>query len=420
MKPLSITAAARERPSAPAIISARGTMTFAQAAAAAAAAPRAGDVATRPSVEAILSIYAALDDCRPLGGVATAPSDTLAVLQTSGSTGAAKRVILTRGAFLAASTMSAAHLGVDPDDRWLLCLPIDRTGGLSVVLRALVHRQPLIVCEGAFDPVAVARLGRQARATMASVVPAQLDALVACGESLPRFRAVLVGGAAASPAILERARHVRFLKTYGMTETWGQVATQALADAGRPDAPLVPLPGVRISAGTRDAPAPIVVDTPAAMLGYVGEPPHRGPIGTTDVGYLDMGAPPPPRPPPQVPRTDRERAVTECATYLVVVGRADDVIVTGGEKVHPAQVEAAVAGAPGVAQACAFGVPDERWGEIVACAIVPRGDVHLDTLRAWISHLPSKLRPRRIEVVDTLPLLDSGKIDRRALRQRLS
>jgi O-succinylbenzoic acid--CoA ligase len=109
-----------------------------------------------------------------------------------------------------------------------------------------------------------------------------------------------------------------------------------------------------------------------------------------------------------------------------VVGRADDVIITGGENVHPAQVEAALAGAPGVAAACAFGVPDETWGQLVACAVVPAGPRGADRvawlggLHAWMAaHLPAQLRPRRLSVVDALPLLPSGKIDRRALAEQL-
>jgi O-succinylbenzoic acid--CoA ligase len=367
---LSIVAAAEEAGDAPAVIREGRILTFAQAAAA------------DPAGDPILSIYASLEQ----------PSETLALLHTSGSTGTPKGVILSRVGFLAAAAMSARHLGTG-DDRHLLCLPLTHTGGLSVLLRALVARQPLIVCDGPFDPMKVARLGREAGATMASLVPTQLDALVACGEPLPPWRAVLVGGAAAAPAILERARGVPFLMTYGMTETWGQVATQALADAGRPDAPLVPLPGVTITAGTADAPAPIVIDTPAAMTGYVGEPPHRGPIVTADLGYTSP---------------------------LTIVGRADDLIITGGENVHPAQVEAAIAGAPGVRAACAFGVPDERWGQLVACAIVAAPGLDLGALRAWLARLPSHLRPRRLEIVDALPVLPGGKVDRRALQARLA
>jgi O-succinylbenzoic acid--CoA ligase len=102
-----------------------------------------------------------------------------------------------------------------------------------------------------------------------------------------------------------------------------------------------------------------------------------------------------------------------------VVGRVDDVIVTGGEKVHPAQVEAAVSEAPGVREACAFGVPDERWGQLVACAIVGEG-IDLERVRAHVAAMPSHLRPRRLEIVEELPVLASGKIDRRALQLRLA
>lgn len=325
------------------------------------------------------------------------PPGTLAVLFTSGSTGAAKGVVLSRAAFLASARASAANLGDHDGDRWLCCLPLAHAGGLTVVLRAHLARRPLVLHEGGFDAARVARLAVAERVTLASLVPTQLDALLA--HELPRWRAVLLGGAAASPALLDRAaaRRVPFLRTYGLTETWGQVATQRLADAGRPGAPVVPLDGVRVTAGTPGHPAPVTIDAPTLFTGYLGEPPRDGPLVTSDLGWLEADG------------------------GLRVIGRADDVIISGGENVHPAQVEAALAGAPGVAAACAFGVPDERWGQLVACAIVPAPDLEPCALHAWMTaHLPPQLRPRRLAFVEALPVLPSGKIDRRRLAQELA
>jgi o-succinylbenzoate---CoA ligase len=405
---LSIAAAAREAPHRPAIITADRTITFADAAAGARA-HRGADhaIVAHPSIDTLLQIYAALDEhraialCHPRAQPpprAAVPAGTLAVLYTSGSTAAPRGVILSRAAFVAADAASAAHLG-GHDDRWLLCLSLAHTGGLAVALRALAARRPVILHHGpSFDPAKVARLAVAAGATAASLVPTQLDALVAAAAPLPPWRLVLVGGAAAPPSVVARAaaRGVPVLRTYGLTETWGQVATQRLADAGRPDAPMIPLAGITVAAGTAAAPAAITIAGPTLMTGYVGAPPLAGPLVTSDLGYLDATG------------------------GLHVVGRCDDVIITGGENVHPAQVEAAVAAAPGVAAACAFGVPDERWGALVACAIVLHERLDLAALHAWLAaHLPPHLRPRRLAVVDALPLGPTGKVDRRALATQL-
>jgi O-succinylbenzoic acid--CoA ligase len=99
---------------------------------------------------------------------------------------------------------------------------------------------------------------------------------------------------------------------------------------------------------------------------------------------------------------------------LHVHGRRDDVIITGGENVHPLAVEAVLAATPGVRAACVFGVPDARWGQLVAAAIVA-DDLDLDVARAhWHAQLPPFARPRRLARVAELPHTLSGKVDRPA------
>jgi o-succinylbenzoate---CoA ligase len=325
------------------------------------------------------------------------PEGTLAVVFTSGSTGAPRGIVLSRASFLAAAAASAAHLGWRDDDRWLLALPLAHVGGLAVLLRCLVARRPVVI---AGDDLAAAL----ARSTLASLVPTQLDALLADPgwRPPPALRAILLGGAAASPALLDRAaaRGVPFLTTYGMTETWGQVATQPLATAGR-RAPLTPLQGVTIEAGRGDAgrgdadrAAPIRVLSPTRATGVLGEPPTSGWLATSDLGWLD----------------DRGD--------LHVAGRADDVIITGGENVHPLEVEAHLAAVPGVAAACVFAIPDERWGQLVAAAVVPAPHIEpgalVDRIAAALTPLGAHHRPRRLAILPALPLGPTGKVDRRA------
>src|SRR5690606_12376755 len=224
--------------------------------------------------------------------------------------------------------------------------------------------------------------------TLLSLVPAQLAALLDDVAWRPprSLRAVLLGGAAAAPALVAAAiaRGVPVLPTYGMTETTGQIAA-----ARAPGEPLLPRPGVELVAGTRDAPAPIRVRAPMLASRYLDGTPIAPELATSDLGYPLDGA-------------------------LHVVGRIDDTIITGGENVHPAQVEAVLTATPGVRAALAFGVPDARWGQVIAAAVViDREFDEAAALARWRAALPAHARPRRLATVPALPLLPSGKPDRR-------
>jgi O-succinylbenzoic acid--CoA ligase len=256
-------------------------------------------------------------------------------------------------------------------------------------VRCLAARRPVVLA-GDGEPLAP----RLAECTLASLVPAQLAALLddPAWRPPPRLRAILLGGAAAPPALLAAAaaRGVPFLTTYGMTETFGQVATMAPERAGDPGAPLVALPGVSLEAGTRADPAPIRVRGPMLAPRYLDGAPIAPELVTADLGFVEDGA-------------------------LHVAGRADDVIVSGGAKVHPLEIEAVLAATPGVRAACAFGVPDERWGQLVCAALATAPGFELAAAAArWRAALPAHARPRRLALVDELPLLATGKPDRRA------
>jgi O-succinylbenzoic acid--CoA ligase len=176
------------------------------------------------------------------------------------------------------------------------------------------------------------------------------------------------------------ARGVPVLATYGMTESFGQLAT-----ARSPGGGLVPLRGVELIAGTRVAPAPIRVRAPMLATRYLDAQAIAPEHVTSDLGFVESGA-------------------------VVVAGRADDMIITGGENVSPTQVEAALVAMPGVRAACAFGIPDEKWGQIVAAAVVADSF----DLTAIAKALPVHARPRELAIVRELPMLATGKLDRRA------
>ncbi|HEX2687507.1 MAG TPA: AMP-binding protein [Kofleriaceae bacterium] len=408
---LSIAVAAREAPDRVAIETASRSLSFAACAAAVAAGPRppAAIVAT-PAIETVLAVHAALAAPSPIALLhhrlasdeaerqralverAQLPGDAAVILFTSGSTGAARGVVLSRPALLAAAHASAQHLGWRDTDRWLLALSLAHAGGLSIVVRCLAARRPIVLCDRDFDRDIVAQLLE--RCTLASLVPAQLAALLDDPAWRPPagLRAVLLGGAAAPPALLDRAaaRGVPFLTTYGMTETLGQLATAPPDRAGDPNAPLVPLPGVTLEAGSPRAPGPIVVRAPMLATSYLGGAPIAPAFTTADLGHL-------------------------AGRTLHIAGRRDDVIITGGENVHPAAIEAVLAATPGVRTACVFGVRDERWGQVVAAAIAvaPSFEVRAATAH-WHAALPAHARPRRLAICLALPLLPSGKVDRRA------
>lgn len=330
---------------------------------------------------------------------APVPAGTAFVVFTSGSTGRPKGVILARPAVEAAVTMAAAILGERAGDRWLLALSPAQVGGLGVLVRAWLGRVPYeLVGERGLAAALAA-----SSPTLMSLVPTQLAALLddPAWRPPPSLRAVLLGGAAAPEALVTRAqaRGVPVLTTYGMSETFGQVATAPPGAPRPPGAIGRPLDGVTIHAGTRAEPSIIRVATPAAFSGYLDAPPTAvepaatGPrartVTTSDLGFVEDG-------------------------WLYVVGRADDVIITGGHKVHPLPIEAALS-IRGVAAVAVVGLPDPRWGHVVAAAVVPAPDFDRAALDAAIARLPSHQRPRRVALVAQLPLLPSGKLDRAAV-----
>jgi len=181
---------------------------------------------------------------------------------------------------------------------------------------------------------------------------------------------------------------VPFLTSYGLTETFGQIATAPVDSAGIAAAPLRLLAGVEVAAGTRVAPAPIEIRAPMLATAYLDGQAIAPRFVTADLGFVADGA-------------------------LHVVGRIDDVIVSGGEKVHPSVVEAELAATPGVLGACVFGVPDARWGQTVGAAItVEDGFDEQRAAARWTTTLAPHARPRELAIAAVLPLLPSGKVDR--------
>lgn len=328
--------------------------------------------------------------------------DGRVVLFTSGSSGQSKGVVLSHAAFAASATASAANLGWRDGDRWLCCLPLAHVGGLSILMRCLAARRTAVLAPAApFDPARVAACIDLERITLVSLVPTMLVRLLDAGWTPPaHLRAVLLGGAAVSPALLARAGAggVPVLASYGMTETCAQVATQRPGAATAIDGRVgPPLPGVELR--VRDG----RIQVRGAMLfeRYLGAPTPIDGDGWFDTG--DCGA------------LDPDGA-------LRVLGRADDTIITGGENVHPDEIEPALTAHPAIAAACVFGVADDTWGQIIAAAVLCREQRAPEALAEDLAdflaaRLPAHKRPRRLAVLAALATGLSEKLDRQRVAQ---
>ena len=320
-----------------------------------------------------------------------------AIIHTSGTAGEPRGVVLTRSALLASAQASAANLGWEPGDVWMLCMPLARVGGLSILTRALSARRCVALTAG-FDAGRFPDWLARHDVSLASLVPTMLTQVLDAHPDWTapaRLRAVLLGGAAASPKLLARAaaRRLPIVVTYGLTETCSQVCAtpfEARFEASTCGAGL-PLPGI----GVRVRDGRIEVSGPVLMAGYWNEEPLAPDawFDTGDLGEIDAGG------------------------FLHVHARRADLIVTGGENAYPAEVERALEAFPGIAAAGVFGVPDEVWGQTVAAALVaerqPPPDA--DLFEYLCRQLAPHKRPRHVCYVDRLPLAPTGKLDRRAL-----
>lgn len=327
-----------------------------------------------------------------------------AAVATSGSTGEEKFALLTATALRASATAAEERLG--GAGQWLLALPTGHVAGLQVLVRSVIAATiPVMVAPARpFSTetfaAAAARLGGGRRYT--ALVPTQLRRLVdgprAGIDALASFDAILVGGAALDPALRVAAVELgaRIVVTYGMTETCGGCVYDGQ-----------PLRGVLVRASPD---APLWLGGPTVFVGYLGRPDltaralvSEGGVRwhvTNDLGHIGTDG------------------------HLVVDGRVDDVIVTGGEKVVPDVVEAALAAIPSVADVAVVGVADAVWGQRVVAMVVPR-DVGrpptLDEVRAATrSALPSYALPRQLCLVDEIPRLALGKPDRATMRAHLT
>ena len=338
--------------------------------------------------------------------------ETCAVVYTSGTTGAPKGAELAHGAFLWSAIGSAFHLGNAPGDRWLACLPLQHVGGLAILYRSVLTGAAVTVHER-FDAARVAAELDEGGVTLISLVANMLERVLdarGARRAPPGLRCILLGGGPAPSHLLRRARALGFpiATTYGLTEAASQVATlpleRARVDGGSAGVPLfctdlciVSPDGVALPDGE---PGEIAVRGPTLMKGYLRRPEETarvlrgGWLHTGDIGLVDR---------------DGE---------LHVLDRRSDLIVSGGENVYPAEVEAALREHPAVVDAGVTGEPDPAFGARVAAWIVLRPGAR-STAQELESFCRERLAgykiPRSVHFVAALPRGDSGKLLRRAL-----
>jgi O-succinylbenzoic acid--CoA ligase len=330
------------------------------------------------------------------------------IVFTSGTTGRPKGAQITFGSHFYSAAASSWRIGVVPEDRWLLVMPLYHVGGMSIVFRSALYGTAVVLHDG-FDVKRVWRALETEGITLISVVPTMLHRLL---EAHPKrafpasVRLALLGGAAASTQLIARCaeRNIPLATTYGLTEACSQVATMLPDEVrGKPGSVGKPLlfTTVRIAdEGGDDLPAgeygEIVVSGPTLMAGYYQQPDEHalrdGELFTGDLGYLDEDG------------------------DLWIVQRRNDLILSGGENVYPVEVESVLRQHPAVAEAAVVGIPNEEWGQQVAAAVVLKQGSGADANELdefCRQRLAGYQCPRRYAFVTELPQTASGKVSRR-------
>ena len=381
-------------------------------------------VADRASVDRVVSIepvssasITSIDGGDPANAPPPTPiggDDVALVPFTSGTGGRPKGVRLTMDNLLASARRSAYRLGVEPDDRWLDPLGVHHRGGFAPIVRSTLYGTTVLT-QQEFSAERTAATVERHEATVVSLVPPMVKQMLDRGwEPAEELRVALVGGAAASPTLVEDALDagVPIYPTYGTTETSSQVATATPAQSarhpgvvGRPlfevDVTIVDDAGVSLPAGETGR---IRVCGPIVAAGYLDD---RDGSGTFEDGCIHTG----------------DRGVLDADGRLWITGRESDRIVTGGETVDPNVVRAVLAAHPAVESAFVVGLADEKWGERVGAVVVPTDHEPRSSVESIEDHCRGRLaaheRPRIVADVDALPRTVSGTVDRDAVRSIL-
>lgn len=386
-----------------------------------------GSGLSAPGVETVIALDDDYEDWLA-GGTPTdggaAGEDPALIIYTSGTTGQPKGALFSHRGLIANSEESARAGAMGPDDHVLVSMPMFHVGGVGSALGAVHAGVPLTLLR---EPRADAIVNAlEHGCTRAFLVPAVIASLLDAGPreraALASLRLLTYGGAPCPAPVLEQVLAdmpaTQLVQVYGMTELCGTVtalSAEAHRDASRPERLLSvgqPVDAVEVRvvdpATLSEVPSGTAGElwfrTPKRMLGYLNQPEltaevvvDDGWVRTGDIGRIDDGG------------------------FIFIVDRLKDVIITGGENVYSPGVEAVLVAHPGIAEAAVIGVPDARMGEAVLAVVTPVDGASFDTdevLAFCRDRLAGFQRPRRIEVVDSLPRNPSGKVLKADLRQR--
>ncbi len=340
--------------------------------------------------------------------------DPVLILYTSGSTGQPKGAILSHRQVLfnAVATATAWELG--SADIAPVSTPFFHTGGWNVFATPLWHRGGTVVLTERFEPASFLTMLAEERCTVAMAVPTQLLMLQESprwGESLPSLRFLISGGAPCPPRVAERvhASGYAFREGYGLTECGPNCFATSNAEAARrPGSVGWPVPFLEMQLVAEDGravppgePGELRLRGPQLFSGYLNQP-ERTAEAFAAGGWLRTG----------------DLAVQDADGAYRICGRQKEMYISGGENVFPGEVEAALLDCPGVAEVVVLGVPDPRWGEVGLAVVVQKPHAHLqeDEVICYArARLAAYKVPKSVTIVEQVPRLGSGKLDRRAL-----